>query len=355
MKKLSFLTLILLLVFACGNKETKNNDNAGADKADLSGAGATFPQPFYNIIFKDYTSKTGNNVTYGGIGSGGGIRSLKDKTVDFGASDAYLSETELSEMEAEVLHIPTCMGAVVLSYNLKDVKDLKLTGELVADIFLGKITKWDDSRIKEINPGLNLPNKTITPVYRSDGSGTTFVFTDYLTKVSPEWEKSMGAGKSLKWKAGIAAKGNPGVAGSVAQTDGSIGYIGSEYALSLDIPIALLQNSAGNFVEPSAANISAAANIELPSDMRTMVTNSPEASAYPISCFTWIIVYKEQAYNKRSEAQANVLSDFLNYVISPDAQNVAANIHYAPLPEKALENAKNIVSQLTYNNESIKK
>jgi len=336
----------MIFGFACSNKKT---GNTSGDGADLSGAGATFPQPFYNIIFKNYSEKTGNNVTYGGIGSGGGIRSLKDRTVDFGATDAYLSDKEMSEMNGEVLHIPTCMGAVVLSYNLPGVNELKLTGKIVADIYTGKITKWNDSQIKSLNPDAALPDKEITPVYRSDGSGTTFVFTDYLSKISESWAKDMGAGKSLKWPVGIAAKGNPGVAGSIAQTEGSIGYIGSEYALSLKIPIALLQNQAGNFVEPTADNISAAANIELPADMRTMITNSPETNAYPISCFTWILVYKDQNYNNRTAEQGKALASFLDYIISDEAQQVATNIHYAPLPAKAIENTKNILKQLSVN------
>ncbi len=348
MKKLIFLCVIAMFAFVSCKKEAKNDAGVSAEKVDLSGAGATFPQPFYNIVFKAYTEKTGNNVTYGGIGSGGGIRSLTDKTVDFGASDAYLSEEELKAMGADVVHIPTCMGAVVVSYNLKDVKGLKLTGELISDIYLGKITKWNDAKIKAVNPDLNLPNKSITPVYRSDGSGTTFVFTDYLTKISPEWASKMGAGKSLKWPTGIASKGNPGVAGSVSQTEGSIGYIGSEYALALNIPIASLQNSAGNFMEPNAETISAAANTDLPADMRTMVTNSPDANAYPISCFTWIIVYKNQAYNNRSQAQADAMVGLLDYITSPDGQGVASKIHYAPLPAKALDNAKNIIKSITY-------
>lgn len=353
MKKSVFLLIIAALAITGCKQGSKNEAANNAEKVDISGAGATFPQPFYAIVFKNYIQKTGNNVNYGGIGSGGGIRSLKDKTVEFGASDAYLSDEETSSMGSEVVHVPTCLGAVVLSYNLKDVNGLKLTGELIADIYLGKITKWNDPKIKAVNPGLNLPNKTITPVYRSDGSGTTFVFSDYLTKISPAWASSPGTGKSLKWPTGVAAKGNPGVANTVAQTDGSIGYIGSEYALSMNIPIALLQNNAGNFVEANAQTISAAANIDLPGDMRTMITNSPEANAYPISCFTWIIVYKEQAYNNRSKAQAEATTDLLNYVIGSEGQEVAGKIHYAPLPEKALKNAEAIVKSITYNGEAI--
>ena len=213
----NLLILILAIAIAsCGN--SKKNKESESKKMNIAAAGATFPLPFYNLAFKTYQEKTGNTVTYGGIGSGGGIRSLKDKIVDFGGSDAYLSDTEMQEMPYTTVHIPTCMGAVVMAYNLPEVKELKLSGEVVADIYLGKITKWNDAKIQELNPSVTLPNKELTPVYRSDGSGTTFVFSDYLTKVSNDWKENVGTGKSLKWPAGLAAKGNPGVAGTISQT-----------------------------------------------------------------------------------------------------------------------------------------
>lgn len=202
-------------------------------------------------------------------------------------------------MPSATVHVPTCMGAVVMAYNLPGVKDLKLTGEIIADIYLGKITRWNDNRIQTVNPGLNLPDRVLNPVYRSDGSGTTFVFSDYLTKISGEWADRVGTGKSLKWPAGLAAKGNPGVAGIISQTPGTIGYVGSEYAFALNIPIAQLKNKAGRFISPNAESISATASGEMPADTRTMITNAPASDAYPISCFTWIILYKEQAYNGR--------------------------------------------------------
>ena len=350
MKKILFLMMIVIVAFGCKQKATNSEKKS---TVELSGAGATFPQPFYNIVFKSFSEKTGNKVTYGGIGSGGGIRSLQDKTVDFGASDAYLSDEEMTEMGSEVLHIPTCMGAVVLAYNLSEVPKLNLNAEVVADIYLGKIKKWNDAKIQALNPDVKLPNQTVTPVYRSDGSGTTFVFSDYMTKASAAWAEKIGTGKSLAWPAGIASKGNPGVAGTIQQTKGAIGYVGSEYSLSLNIPTALMQNSAGNFIEAGTASISAAAKGELPADMRTMVTNSPDPDAYPISCFTWIIIYKEQAYAKRDLNQAEGLVALMDYILSEDAQNVAATIHYSPLPETALKNAKAILETVTYNGETI--
>lgn len=352
MNKLLIFILAVSLA-ACGNSKKKNQGTQS--DITIAAAGATFPLPYYNLAFKTYQTANGVSVTYGGIGSGGGIRSLKDKIVDFGGSDAYLSDQEIAAMPAEVIHIPTCMGAVVMAYNLPEVNSLKLTGDIVADIFLGKITQWNDPRLKAVNPGITLPGKAINPVYRSDGSGTTFVFSDYLSKVSPDWQNTVGTGKSLKWPAGIAAKGNPGVAGTISQTPGAIGYIGSEYAFALKIPVAALQNQAGNFIEPSTESISAAAATEIPADTRTMITNSPAAEAYPISCFTWIILYKEQAYNKRTADQASATVRLLDWLTDPQAQEMTTKVHYSPLPGTAVQNAKKLLKSVTYNGQSILK
>lgn len=348
MKKILLIGLTVALA-ACGGTKKQG----GASDITLAGAGATFPQPYYDVAFKTYQDSTGTTVTYGGIGSGGGIRSLKDKIVDFGATDAFLSDKELSQMPAPVVHIPTCMGAVVMAYNLPGVNNLKLTGEIVADIYLGKITKWNDSRIAAINVGAKLPAEDIYPVYRSDGSGTTFVFSDYLTKVSPEFNSKVGRDKSLKWPAGIAAKGNPGVAGIISQTKGSLGYIGSEYSFALKIPVAQLQNKAGNFITPDTQSISAAASGELPADTRTMITDSDAPGAYPIACFTWIIIYKDQNYNGRSEAQANATVGLLGWMTDPEAQALTEKVHYSPLPASAIENAKAILKSVTYGDRQI--
>lgn len=352
MKNLLLTSMLMLGVIFSSNATL--NGSVSAKKVSLSGAGATFPLPFYNLAFKTYQEKTGNTITYGGIGSGGGIRSLKDKVVDFGGSDAYLSDKEMGEMPATVIHIPTCMGAVVLAYNLPEVKDLKLTGELIADIYLGKITQWNDSRIAAINPGVNLPNKEMNPVYRSDGSGTTFVFSDYLSKVSPEWKEKVGTDKSLKWPVGMAAKGNPGVAGIISQTPGAIGYVGSEYAFALKIQFAQLKNTAGNFITPTTESISAAAKGDMPADTRTMITNSAAPEAYPISCFTWIILYKEQAYNNRSQQQAEETVKLLEWMLDTEAQSLTTKVNYSPLPQKAVENAKALLKSVTYNGKPMK-
>lgn len=343
-----FLIIILALALtACGNSK-KSGKNTASD-ITLTGAGATFPLPYYNLAFKTYKDSTGVSVTYGGIGSGGGIRSLKDKIVDFAGSDAFLSAKEMEEMPAPTIHIPTCMGAVVLAYNLPEVKDLRLNGKIIADIYLGKINRWNDSQIQAVNPGITLPDKAINAVYRSDGSGTTYVFSDYLSKVNQDWNTQVGTGKALKWPAGIAAKGNPGVAGTISQTEGAIGYIGSEYAFALKIPVALLQNKAGNFITPSTESISAAAQTELPADTRTMITDSPAADAYPISCFTWILIYKEQNYNNRKKEQAEATVKLLNWMLGDEAQNLTTKVHYSPLPVSAKDNAKLLLQSVTYN------
>lgn len=349
--------LIILLAFAiagCGNSKKKQSNRASSN-ITLTGAGATFPLPYYNLAFKTWQDSTGIAVTYGGIGSGGGIRSLKDRIVDFGGSDAFLSDKELAEMPAAVIQIPTCIGAVVMGYNLQNVKNLKLTGDIIADIYQGKITQWNDARIQSINEGVSLPAQAINPVYRSDGSGTTFVFSDYLSKVSPSWNETIGTGKALKWPAGLAAKGNPGVAGTISQTNGSIGYIGSEYAFALKIPVAQLQNQAGHFITPDTKSISAAAAIDIPDDTRTMITNSQIAEAYPISCFTWILLYQEQAYNKRSQEQAEATLRLANWMTNPEAQKLTTQVHYSPLPETAIAKAKALLQTVTYNGTPILK
>ena len=338
-------TLVMaLVVSSCG----------GETKSSVTGSGATFPLPFYNLAFKTYQESKGVAVTYGGIGSGGGIRSLKDKIVNFAGSDAYLSEKELGEMPGKVLHIPTCMGAVVVAYNLPAVQNLQLSGDLVADIFLGKITKWNDPRIAEQNAGATLPDMAITPTYRSDGSGTTFVFTDYLTKVSAEWADKMGVSKALKWPTGLAAKGNPGVAGTIKQTEGAIGYVGSEYAFAMKMPMAKLRNAAGNYVEASTASISAAATGEIPADMRAMITNSSAPEAYPISCFTWLLVYQDQATNaKTTPVDAKATVDLLKWMLGSEAQALTTKVHYAPLPASLVSKATKALDGVTHNGKAL--
>lgn len=342
----------VLLLAACSNSAKKEQK---ASDISLTAAGATFPLPFYNLVFKNYTDATGVQITYGGVGSGGGIRSLTDKVVDFGATDAYLEDDKLAEMPAEVLHIPTCLGAVVIAYNLPGVAELKLSDVLLEKIFMGEIAQWDDAAIKTNNPNINLPSTKITVVTRSDGSGTTHIFSDYMSKISTVWAEKVGTGKSLQFPVGIGAKGNPGVAGTIAQTEGSIGYIGSEFAFAQKIQTAKIQNSSGNYVEPTIESISASAQAEIPADTRVMLTNSADPNAYPISGFTWLIFYKEQAYNNRGEQQARQTIELMDWMMSAAAQDEAAKVHYAPLPQSAVEKAKAILRTVTYNGEPILK
>ena len=356
MKKiyLPFLAgFVALAITACGGNKTANNEN-GRESVEMSGAGATFPLPFYTMSFEGYGAQSGDKVSYGGIGSGGGVRNLKDQIVDFAGSDAFLSDDEMKEMDP-VVHIPTCMGAVVIAYNLPETKTLNLSGDVIADIFAGNITKWDDARIKALNAGVTLPSKDIIAVYRSDGSGTTFVFTDYLSKVSENWKNKFGAGKTVDFPVGQAAKGNPGVAGIVAQTPYSIGYIGSEYAFAQKIPYASVQNANGEMVTPSTESISAAASGEMPQDTRCSITNSTAKGAYPISCFTWLIIYKEQHYADRSLAQAQATLDLMEYMLSDSIQQTTATVHYAPLPSKAVELSKQNLKTVTYDGQPILK
>ncbi len=350
MQRLSQLLLLLVLFISCNNNSA--NVERGGSGITLSGAGATFPYPYYNIVFRDYMRlNSGATVNYGAIGSGGGIRSLRDRSVDFGASDAFLNDSEIASMNGEVIHVATCMGGVVMAYTLEGIDSLRLTGPLVADIYLGKIRKWNDPKLRVINPDVPLPDLDITPVYRSDGSGTTYNFSEYLSMVSPEWDRIMGKGKALKWEAGIAAKGNPGVAGIVQQTEGAIGYIGSEYALTLKLPVAKLRNKAGNYVDATLETISAAANVVLPDDMRAAITDSDDPNAYPISLFTWILVYKDQQYDNRTKEEAEALIDLLSYMISDEGQKVAAQINYAPLSEQAVEKTRKLIGEIHYGGE----
>ena len=351
MKKIfkSIMTLtVAVAMVSCGGSAT----NEGREAQELSGAGATFPLPFYNVVFENFAQVNGDAVAYGGIGSGGGVRNLRDKIVDFAGSDAFLTDKEMAEMPP-VVHVPTCMGAVVVAYNLDGVEELKLTGEVIADIFAGEIKMWNDERLVALNPGASLPAEAIIPVFRSDGSGTTFVFTDYLTKVSPMWKEKFGAGKSVNFPSGQAAKGNPGVAGVIKQTRNSIGYVGSEYAFAQKIPYATIRNQRGEFVAPDANSISAAASGAIPADTRCSITNSDAVGAYPISTFTWMIVYKEQNYSNRSKEQAVATLDLLKYILSDEAQSITSEVHYAPLPAKVKELSTANLKAVTYDGVAI--
>jgi phosphate transport system substrate-binding protein len=302
---------------------------------DLTGAGATFPQPIYSKWFSDYAAKTGVKINYQSIGSGGGIRQLSEQTVDFGATDAPMSDAELAKAKGgPIMHIPTVLGAVVVTYNLPELKrPLRLDGTTLADVFLGKITKWNDARIAALNPGVKLPATDILVVHRSDGSGTTYIFTDYLAAVSPAWAAKPGKGKEVQWPVGLGAKGNEGVAGQVKQTPGAIGYTELAYATQNKLATASIANAAGEYVAPVIASVTAAAAgaaAKLPAntDYRVSIVNAPGKGVYPISSFTWIIVYEKQT----NAVKGKKLVDFLRWALT-EGQGSAPSLDYAPLPD----------------------
>jgi phosphate transport system substrate-binding protein len=299
----------------------------------LTGAGATFPNPIYTKWFDAYSKATGVKINYQSIGSGGGIRQFTEGTVDFGATDGPMNESQIQAVNANVLHIPTVLGAVVVTYNLPSLGDtkLKFDGNLLVDIFMGRVTKWNDAKIAALNPGVKLPDIDLIVVHRSDGSGTTYVFTDYLNKFSREWKDKVGYATSVNWPVGLGGKGNEGVTQQVKQVEGALGYVELIYALSNKLPYAQVKNAAGNFSTPALESVTAAAaGIKLPkdTDFRVSITNAPGADAYPIASFTWLLVKKDN----KDVTKAKLIKDFLTWMITPDAQKMAAELHYAPLP-----------------------
>ncbi|MFI5163893.1 MAG: phosphate ABC transporter substrate-binding protein PstS [Bacteroidia bacterium] len=356
MKTTLNVTVAAVVLFTLGAftdyKIEKSKTITLADDKELTGAGATFPFPLYSKLFDEYNKKTGIKVNYQSIGSGGGIKQLQAKTVDFGASDAPMSDEELKSSPAPIVHVPTCLGADVVTYNIPGEPTLMLSGEVVAEIFLGKITKWNDAKITKLNPGAKLPDLAISVVHRSDGSGTTYIFSDYLSKVSPEWNTKPGKGKSLEWPVGLGAKGNEGVSGLVKQTPGSIGYVELIFALQNKMPMAKLKNKSGNFVEATLASVSAAANVKIPDDARVSITNTDAKDGYPISSFTYLLVYKDQNYNSRTEAQAKNTLKLVSWTIH-EGQAFAAPLMYAPLPKEAVAIAEKIIKSVSFNGKPV--
>jgi phosphate transport system substrate-binding protein len=334
-----------MTIAACSSENSKTStatDTAASPSAQtnspagLTGAGATFPYPIYSKWFSDYAAKTGVKINYQSIGSGGGIRQLSEETVDFGASDAPMSDAELAGAKGgPILHFPTVLGAVVVTYNLPEVsKPLRLTPAVLADIFAGRVTKWNASAVASLNPGVKLPARDILVVHRTDGSGTTFIFTSYLAEVSPIWKAGPGAGKEVSWPVGLGGKGNEGVAGQVKQAPGAIGYIELAYAKQNNLPYAAIQNPSGAFIEPTIASVTAAAagvadTLSVSSDYRISVANAAGKDAYPISSMTWLLVYQ----NQHDAAKAKELIDFLHWSYETGYQS-AEKLDYAPLPEK---------------------
>jgi phosphate transport system substrate-binding protein len=320
-----------------------------ATAQNVTGAGATFQFPLQSKWSSEYgKANPGVRVNYQSIGSGGGIRQITARTVQFGATDGPMTDAQLAEAKDPILHVPVTLGAVAVAVNLPEVTSaLNLTGPVVADIFLGKITKWNDPAIAATNKGLVLPDRAITVAHRSDGSGTTFIFVDYLAKVSPEWKDKVGVATSVNWPAGLGAKGNEGVAGTVKQTPGSIGYVELTYALQNGIPTARMQNPTGEFVAPSVDAVTkaaAAASANLPEDLRVSITNAPGAGAYPIAGFSWVLVYRDQS-------DCTVASALLKYLWwgVHAGQAFATPLHYAPLPAGVVSRCEAKLKSVTCN------
>jgi len=322
---MSRLTLPLVLMVAT---------TAPVAAQSLTGAGATFPNPIYTKWFDAYNKKTGIQINYQSIGSGGGIRQFTEGTVDFGATDGPMNESQIQAVNGNVLHVPTVLGAVVVTYNLPSLgaTQLKFDGNLLVDIFMGRVTKWDDGKIAALNPGVKLPDQDLIVVHRSDGSGTTYVFTDYLNKFSREWKDKVGYATSVNWPVGLGGKGNEGVTQQVKQTEGALGYVELIYAISNKLPYAQIKNPAGAFVNPSLESVTAAAagaKLAKDTDFRVSITNAEGEAAYPIASFTWLLIRKDN----KDAAKAKLIRDFLTWMVTPEAQKMAAELHYAPLPQ----------------------
>jgi phosphate transport system substrate-binding protein len=352
----SFLVLGLALLFlSCSKPSGEQKAAAGEPAADkpvvLNGAGATFPFPLYSKWVAEYNrQKPHIRINYQSIGSGGGIRQIVAQTVDFGATDAPMKADEAAKAKTKIVHIPTTIGAVVVAYNVPELSaPLKLSSDALAAIYLGKITKWNDPALKALNPELALPDRNIAVVYRSDGSGTTSVFTDYLAAVSPEWKEKVGAGKSVSWPVGLGAKGNEGVTGQTKTMPGSIGYVESAYAKQNKLPVAHIKNKAGAFIEPStAATTAAAQGVALPDSLYVSLVNPDDPAAYPIASYTYILVYEDSP----DKAKAAALAEFLWWAVH-DGQKYAAELDYAPLPAVVVSKVEAALKGLRANGQPI--
>jgi phosphate transport system substrate-binding protein len=341
-------TAIALIALACSSGErspapgaggsSRGTGTADATGATITGAGATFPNPIYSKWFDAYARQTGVRINYQSIGSGGGIRQFTEGTVDFGATDGPMTDEQIAAVHGDVLHVPTVLGAVVATYNLPSLgqQALRFDGATLADIFLGRITKWNDPRIRALNPGVALPPADILVVHRSDGSGTSYIFTDYLSKVSPDWKSRVGRATSVNWPVGLAGKGNEGVTQQVKQSEGSIGYVELIYALSNGLPAAEIKNAAGAFVPATLKGLSAAAagvDLRSDTDFRVSITDAAGPESYPISSFTWLLVHRQDSTSARQRAIRN----FLGWMLQPQAQGMATDLHYGPLPAQVIE------------------
>jgi len=346
--------------FAGGQKENSSPASMAAaagskgatSNVTLSGAGSSFAYPIYSKMGSEYNKITGVQLNYQAIGSSGGIKDISNKVVDFGGSDAFLTDEQIAKMSAPIIQFPTVAGSIVITYNLPGNPTIRLTGDVIAKIFLGQITKWNDPAITSLNPGITLPSEDIIVAHRSDGSGTTFNFSLYLSRVNADWKSKVGYGTSVNWPAGLGGAQNAGVAGIITQTPGAIGYVELAYATENKLPFATLQNAAGNWIVASLASTSQAANTKIPADGRIYLDNTTAAQGYPITTLTWVIAYKEQSYAGRSEAQAKALVDFFWWMIH-DGEKYAEGLQYSPLPAAAVTADENILRQITFNGKPI--
>lgn len=348
MKSLKSVVLLLLTLMMF-------TSFVSAGENEIVGAGASFPYPLYTKMFAEYYNETGVRVNYQAVGSGGGIKQVTNKVVDFGGTDAFMTDDKIAAAGGGILHIPTCVGAVAITYNIPGNPVLRLSPDVIADIFMGKITRWDDSRIQEMNRGVKLPALKITVVRRSDSSGTTFIFTDYLSKVSPAWEKAMGRSKTPEWGSrSIGAAKNAGVAGQVKNIPGAVGYVEVIYALSNDMPVASVKNASGNFIVPTLASVGLAADTNMPDDTRVTITDTSAAKGYSISSFTWIILYGEQHYGKRTIQDAEETISLLWWMIH-DGQRYNEALKYGKLSAEAVKKAEKVLRSVTYNGKPVMK
>jgi phosphate transport system substrate-binding protein len=352
MSQSKFITLVLLTALA--STFIACTGGGGGGEIRLQGAGATFPNPLYQKWLSEYGKQNPNiKIDYQSIGSGGGIKQIQARTVDFGASDAPMTDAELKASPAELIHIPTVLGAVVITYNLESVpKPLRFSPDVIADIFLGRITKWNDARIKADNTDATLPSADITVVHRAEASGTSFVFTDYLSKVSADWKQKVGADKSPNWPVGQGGKGNEGVTGQIKQQPNTIGYVELAYAVQNKLPVALIKNASGNFVDPSIDAVTAAAAASAaatPDDLRVSITNANGAAAYPISSYTYVLVYKQQTDATKGKA----VVDFLWWGIH-DGEKFAKDLQYAPLPDEIVKRAEAKIKSITAGGKAVR-
>lgn len=341
--RVALLAVTATLLAACGGRDANK-----AETAQITGAGATFPYPVYSKWFDAFYTATGHQVNYQSIGSGAGVKQFTEGTVDFGATDGPMTDDEIAAAGGAVLHLPTVLGADVVTWNLPSLgaTQLRFDGATLADIFLGKITKWDDRRLAALNPGVALPSLDILVVHRADGSGTTYIWTDYLSTISPEWNTKVGRGKSVNWPTGVGGKGNEGVTQQVKQVEGTIGYVELVYAISNGLPYGAIKNRSGAYVAPTLESVSAAAagvEFAADTDFRVSIVDADGADAYPVASFTWLLIRPEMA----DAVKARAIRDFLTWMTTPEAAAMASELHYAPLPKSVADLVASRIGTLT--------